>query len=110
MFCFYFIRTFAPLFSLQTLQILLKGGARIFLAPGRRVRYATDTSAFMLGLKNFRTANFYCKNYKAMLYWQDMKNFVEQIPITVRILCDQDEFGINCAVDKHPKISVEIRT
>jgi len=38
-------------------------------------------------------------------YLQDMKKFVEQIS---RILLNQDEFGINCAVDKHTKISGKI--
>jgi len=40
-------------------------------------------------------------------YWQDMKNAVEQISINFRL--SQDEFGSNCAVDKHTKISVKIR-
>jgi len=43
-----------------------------------------------------------------MLYWQDMKNFVEQISKIRRFLRNQDEFGTNCAVDKHTKISVKI--
>jgi len=39
-----------------------------------------------------------------------MKNFVEQISKKFRVLLNQDEFGINCAVDKHTKILVEIHT
>jgi len=35
MFYLYFLRTFATIFLFK--QILLKGGARIFLAPRRRV-------------------------------------------------------------------------
>jgi len=43
-------------------------------------------------------------------YWQDMKNFVEQISIKFGgFLLNQDELSTNCAVDKNTKISVEIR-
>jgi len=43
------------------------------------------------------------------MYWQDMKNFTEQIRRIVRSLHNQDKFGVNYAVEKHTKISVEIR-
>jgi len=41
-------------------------------------------------------------------YWQDRKNFVEQISIKFEGF-NQDEFDSHCAVDKHTKISVKIR-
>jgi len=40
-----------------------------------------------------------------------MKSFVEQISDKIRrFLRNQNEFGSNCAVDKHTKTSVKIRS
>jgi len=43
-------------------------------------------------------------------YWLGMKTFVgPNFNKIWRFLLNQDEFGSNCTVDKHTKISVEIR-
>jgi len=44
-----------------------------------------------------------------MLYWQDMKKKFRTNSTKIRrFLRIQDEFGTNCAVDKHTKTSVKI--
>jgi len=41
-------------------------------------------------------------------YWQDMKNFVEDISIKFRYFLNQEQFGANYVVEKYTKIPVEI--
>jgi len=41
----------------------------------------TSLVHFSSNIKTIQARLRYCKNCKAMLYWQDMKDFVEQIPI-----------------------------
>jgi len=51
----------------------------------------------------------YCKNCKAMLYWQGMKTFFEQIPLKFWGFCViKTNLVQTVLVDNHTKISVEI--